>query len=450
MTKGGRWFRVVKLAAAVMWLVGMSGLLAMPFFKLSVRLDENALLPLLSDPTPAHSSELRIREDHKPTWKEPAGVQKILGDRGLPSSSSSSSPSSWSDFASNSSSGSPCEITSTLLRAKSNPQKQNMLWFVDSEMLPVSLDLMLLLKESRWLSRDMIFVHVSKSESCEPSATLNAWLEAYHYSGSSDPSWRPESVVPVEGNIAAAVVLSSDKSGESGADLMMSINSGTGILPNLDLVTTFRVIQESLGSLSLALKGMESCEDGRGQCKAPESLEAYWRSFSCLATFYRRHWMASATDHPEFRKYNVDAIEVSFNEPISRDIKVEKQRDLVKTLELFARALNNVEEKLHHSTYTYMLFGTGCGVSTPFAWIWFVVLLQVTVLVTPLADLHHNAPTAHSLAVDTAAIGFVCFTCLQLFQDPLRVYTLCALVFPLTNLLLWAGADESTGKAKES
>ena len=51
---------------------------------------------------------------------------------------------------------------------------------MDYELFPVALDYMLLLDESKWLSRDVIFVHMNMSQTCRPSQGINEWLSLYH------------------------------------------------------------------------------------------------------------------------------------------------------------------------------------------------------------------------------------------------------------------------------
>ena len=302
---------------------------------------------------------------------------------------------------------------------------------MDATLLPLSLDLMLQLGGSKWLARDAIFVHLNASSaSCDPSHAAAEWLRGYHETGEHADSGA--------GNVAAAIILSQGPGPEGGeADLAVRLNGDAGLLPNLDLVTTLRIVHGNAGGASIALAGMADCETA--MCSPPQSPGDLARSTSCLWRFYQGHWMGRG-DFPggTFRSLAIDALELAVSPAASRGGRVTAHT--LRSLELLSRSLNNVEEKLHHSTYAYLLFSLGCGASSPLAWIWFVVATAAPVAVLPLLALWRESrskggsPSAGRVGLAMASVAVVCLACLYLFRDPLRAYTLCALAYPTAML----------------
>jgi hypothetical protein len=503
----------------------------MPLFIKRVSLDENALMPLLSKPGKGYQST-RLLRSHENLPRTTSAVDFLnvlehnLEKHTLPRETWTFVPAV--DLAKeNQTEHEGCSsLVSTFLKGKANPERQCMLWFVDYELLPVALDYMLLLDESKWLSRDVIFVHMNMSQTCRPSQGINEWLSLYHLGeggrggggGSSSsldldlldtlPSTRKAALVsakatrsnsmPNGGNVAAAFVLSQqqqqieiggdddDDDGDRGRgrekgkekrkkDILISINSGRGLLPNLDLITTLKMVWESVSSsvsyssgagygssshssLSMALEGMESCEDSVGsprrKCRPPQSFQEHVEALRCLSTFYLHHWRGptSKLHSRMFRDFNIDSLELS----VTKDLlgNSSKRLRMRHLLEGFTRALNNVEEKLHHSTYTYMLFSLGCSLASPLAWIWFLVLL-VALAALPTAMLllsggleedeeervsaigrkRRKTNAAVAAAASTATAVVLSATCFSFFQDPLLVYSLCGVAFPASLLL---------------
>ena len=285
---------------------------------------------------------------------------------------------------------------------------------VDNRLFPLLLDFMHLLEDAEWLSRDVIFVYVNMSEPCVPSKATNDWLSSYHLDAARHHFPEMLDVLPTEaaptasrrtlpdgGNIAAALVMSlnqqQDESSESeaaGKDLLLSTVGGHGLFANLDLLTTFKMVQEAVGSSSLALRGMEECSDfssdSKEKCATPKSLQEYMHSLACVSKFYRHHWRGNRRfEWMKFRDYSVDALELSISErflsPAGKTSK--ERRRLMDVLELFTRALNNVEEKLHHSTYTYVLTSLSCGVPSFLLILLIPVFLMLSTLPVPLINL---------------------------------------------------------------
>ena len=94
-----------EVLVTMVWLAGLAGPVALPFFAETVRLDENALLPHQSAPTfRTGGSKLR------PGFN----LRSVLRDHGLPFS-----PAAGVDA---------CDATTTVVKAGSNPQQQTLLW----------------------------------------------------------------------------------------------------------------------------------------------------------------------------------------------------------------------------------------------------------------------------------------------------------------------------------
>ena len=94
-----------EVLVTMVWLAGLAGPVALPFFAETVRLDENALLPHQSAPTfRTGGSKLR------PGFN----LRSVLRDHGLPFS-----PAAGVDA---------CDATTTVVKAGSNPQQQSLLW----------------------------------------------------------------------------------------------------------------------------------------------------------------------------------------------------------------------------------------------------------------------------------------------------------------------------------
>lgn len=428
---GGLWFG----ATIALWVVGLAGLFGLPLLVKEVRLDENALLPLLAEPT------FTRRATPAPSRRGGSARER------LQASGFRSETHAYAASHDGGGSGERCELLSTTLRGKSNPQHQAMVWIADEGLVHLTVELMALLDESNWLSRDVIFLHANFSEACEPTEAVNDWLASYHLARRR-PGSRVGSVRPA-GNIAAAVVLTHQRPPASSQDLLVRINSGgSGLLPNLDLLTAFRTVQGSLGGVSLALDAMEPCETQ--VCAPPATLEDYARALTCLRQFYAHHWLGGPEGHHyRFRTYGVDALELRIGREFSIDSRQSQRKEeaFIRILESFARSLNNVEEKLHHSTYTYLLVNSSCCVSSPLAWVWFLVALLVANLAPALIcrmRMGAERPTARPGLAATSAeyvamvagasavsLLIVCLACLALFREPLRAYLLCLATFPL-------------------
>mmetsp|Transcript_5494 Transcript_5494/g.14203 ORF Transcript_5494/g.14203 Transcript_5494/m.14203 type:complete len:473 (-) Transcript_5494:629-2047(-) len=454
-------------ASVFFWLAGLAGLFATPFSVEVLRLDENALMPLQSAPVAGEWGATDVAPSPlSPVSHE--GIREALRKRGFPYHASGSAH---------------CELTSALLKAKSNPQYQSVVWFADAEAFPLMADFMQRLDRgaASWLARDNIFVYLNMSQACEPADVVNDWLGSYHLgsdwgrggsgdmldslptaaaiigeratTSSNSGTWARGARMTSVGNIAAAFVVSLRSSeggggGEGGGekDILVGVNGGiaSGLLPNLDLLTTLKEIHQLVegqrvgeGRLSLALDGMEECGHWPSPqplaCAPPESVQAYWKALLCLRKFYENHWEARPRQAAyRFRDYNVDALSLSLSRRLAEGAEGVEiatsgrrhrrmlQKRLLDLLELYSRALNNVEEKLHHSTSMYMLLSLGCRVSTPLVWLWPPLALQAAALLATLRWLQKGANG--KVAKSAFAALTLSFACFHLFQDPLLAY----------------------------
>ena len=121
-----KWRRWGSGLLAVAWVAGLAGPMALPFFVKQVRLDENALLPHLSDPE--HTGDARAFARFAAEYRDSSGVEglrRALDDQGLPYLVTGSGD----DLNAISQDGNPrCDLTTTLLGARRNPQHQTTAW----------------------------------------------------------------------------------------------------------------------------------------------------------------------------------------------------------------------------------------------------------------------------------------------------------------------------------
>ena len=188
--------------------------------------------------------------------------------------------------------------------------------------LSLGLTLFLLLHDSPWLSRDVIWVAAEGGEQA-----VAQWLHHYHH-----PSFTPTPFVR-GGVLSTAMVFEIEGQWQGGAldALMLKAEGRDGQMPNLDVLVTVDHLAASLGGLPTL---------------SPHSLFPSMLHQACGV---------GSGAHSPFREYQVDAITL---QAVSRGGGVgllESVERVGRVLEGFFRSATNLSEKLHHSYFLYLL-----------------------------------------------------------------------------------------------
>jgi len=402
------------MATVAIWISGIAFLFALPVFMQKATLDENGLMPTYADPS---QDAAGIETGTGSKWDPLDAIQArdvLTGDGfetqlhtgGLNDSQVTKAHRIENEEENG---NGDCRFVTSVVRCGSAIERGSFVVVADISSFPSVRSLMKVTSAARWLSKDLLVIVME--DGCNLGQVTSHWVKQYHkpeVAGTiDDGNGNDRQPLLRGGNLYASIVLKHDGKVPKGS-LSISINGGPGLLPNMDLVVTFRKIAEEFFS-PISLRGMESSSPSHCQSA---SFDQYLSTLKRLAHFYLHHFApTSVPDGSDglvpFRQHAIDAIQIHANLRTSK-VDVERSQRLVSVLELLLRSLGNLEEKLHHSQYLYLMASPNCYVPAIFL-IPFVLLL-VSFAAIPLAKLHRTSMvTASRQSVKQANIQTLLF-----------------------------------------
>jgi hypothetical protein len=201
--------------------------------------------------------------------------------------------------------------------------------------------------EQRWLAKNVIFIAVeSRANSLLAEEALEAWVATYMGTFQRTEFRRA-------GNILSTLVLDLP-AGCHASSLSVVAASKSGLLPNLDIVSLvvkqlkdlkFSVLIADSASQPRPLRDDDSTLDRQGLGR----YKGLWRFMldSCVGP--------ASSLHSAFVDRSMDAITISANCKGTEAQDFDTAFRLIAALLQIFRPLNNLVEKLHHSTWLYLL-----------------------------------------------------------------------------------------------
>lgn len=257
--------------------------------------------------------------------------------------------------------GSSITITHGVLRAQKGDGKQAMLLVIgyhDQLGLPtevpgglsIGLALMKHLSTTSWRSKDIVFVAVPLLENkWESFEAFEMWVHTYH--GGGDRSFARA------GNIIAALTLDIPR-GVPFSTLSIIPGGHFGLLPNLDLIS---VVTRVFATNGVSLTVCESASTPKRLLERTPSLPAPLRGDikGFLRCFLSQLGGVETGFHGALLNYNVDAVTLRAVVGEDRQSRsrwnLQNAMSIMRSVEGCFRSWNNLIEKLHHSTFLYIL-----------------------------------------------------------------------------------------------
>eukprot|EP00614_Pseudopedinella_elastica_P001275 CAMPEP_0172606876 /NCGR_PEP_ID=MMETSP1068-20121228/27084_1 /TAXON_ID=35684 /ORGANISM="Pseudopedinella elastica, Strain CCMP716" /LENGTH=434 /DNA_ID=CAMNT_0013409737 /DNA_START=448 /DNA_END=1752 /DNA_ORIENTATION=+ len=196
--------------------------------------------------------------------------------------------------------------------------------------------------EGRWLAKNLVVLIAIEQPkgSITPLESVENWLQSYHGARTSNIQ-RP--LFPVSGTISAALVLKNLT--ETPSTVNLGVAGRNGRLPNMDLIN---LVSQSF--------------DNRASIEGDKwSLHpSFAKRLHSMICFLRSLLSGPSGLHESFLAQGIDAISIEFIEDLNQGSSIERT---LGCLENVIRGLNNLEEKLQHGFYIYLMIGSNFFVS---------------------------------------------------------------------------------------
>lgn len=259
-------------------------------------------------------------------------------------------------------SDSPLTITHGVLRAQKGDGKQALLLVVSyyenisapvdvPSGLSIGIVLMKHLSTTTWRSKDIVFVAVPISDHQNRWKSFEAfemWVHTYH--GDGDRSFARA------GNIIGALTLDIPR-GIPFSALSIVPGGHFGLLPNLDVIS---VVTRVFAGNSVPITVCETASTPKRLLeRAPPLPPLRGDIKGFLRCFLAQLGGFETGFHGALLNYNVDAVTlraVVGDERVSRNRwNMQNAMNIMRSVEACFRSFNNLIEKLHHSTFLYIL-----------------------------------------------------------------------------------------------
>ena len=224
-----------------------------------------------------------------------------------------------------------------------------------------------------WLARDVLLIAVESDDSKQKAVdALGGWLNTYRSPSLSLSHQRNVSLLSCSspcssftfhrsGSILAALCLDIPLDTSLSSTFTLHVGGLYGLSPNLDIVS---VILQMLHRRGLSVSIADTLPPHSPLSSSSASVAPHWMKdeYKGLLRSMIQHVTGEATGfHGHFIANNIDAVTLQAVPPLAHTHGRSHQSSagftgpLLVALDTFCHSLNNLIEKLHHSTWLYLL-----------------------------------------------------------------------------------------------